>query len=252
MSWLNRDVACGALSEPQGRRIASWTAAVLLWPHCFEFQWANGCCSRIWNPQKSFVFVSGFIPSGGLCFDSPPPSLPAAPSIRSRTRLPIFPHMFGPGGWSVRIALFMFQWQCAMSNSWWCTKPANPKTRGNSLMWRNLKAKGSGSGPKVIPHYHLILSCRGWRGQRYSSWGREMRRVLGPQWVVSSYSPPCTPTPPTLLWHTNRTLGTHTTMWTSNVSHWQTFLASQRCEFCPDGHVVVVYVNLGCFSADPE
>lgn len=126
--------------------------------------------------QKSFVFVSGFIPSRAVCGLIPPPPI----WIRSRTRLPIFPHMFGPGGWSVRIALFIFQWQCAMSNSWWCTKPANPKTRGDSLMWRNLKAKGSALGPKVIPHYHLILSSRGWRGQRYSSWAREMRRVLGP------------------------------------------------------------------------
>lgn len=80
------------------------------------------------------------------------PSLPS--SLCSCTRLPVFPHMFWPGGWSVRIALFIFEWQCAMSNRWWCTKPSNPEARGNSLMWWDLKGKGSGVRPKVIPHYH--------------------------------------------------------------------------------------------------
>lgn len=71
--------------------------------------------------------------------------------------------MFRPRGWSVRIALFIFEWQCAMCNRWWCTKTANPEARKNSLMCWNLKAKSSGARPKVIPHYHYTLSSRGCR-----------------------------------------------------------------------------------------
>lgn len=97
---------------------------------------------------KRVCFVSGFVPSCTVLVSHLPPS------SCSRTHLPAFPHMFWQRGWSVRIVLFIFEWQCAMSNRWSCTKPANPEARGNSLMWWNLKAEGSGMRPKVIPHYH--------------------------------------------------------------------------------------------------
>lgn len=106
------------------------------------------CYFPIFDFLKRVCFVSGFVPSCTLLVSHLPPS------SCSRTHLPAFPHMFWPRGWSVRIALFIFEWQCAMSNRWSCTKPANPEARGNSLMWWNLKAEGSGMRPKVIPHYH--------------------------------------------------------------------------------------------------
>lgn len=118
----------------------------------------NRCCSKtviwcrshiwlLWNhpflSHRAALFWLWFPPP-------PPPPPPVAPAL-----FPPSSHTcFGQEGWSVRIALFTFEWQRAMSNRWWYTKWANPRVRGNSLMWWNLKGEGSGVRPRVIPHYH--------------------------------------------------------------------------------------------------
>lgn len=112
---------------------------------CFGLRFQTKLQPQLWSRSPLQEYFS-------MLFISLSPPLPS--SLCSCTRLPVFPHMFWPGGWSVRIALFIFEWQCAMSNRWWCTKPSNPEARGNSLMWWDLKGKGSGVRPKVIPHYH--------------------------------------------------------------------------------------------------
>lgn len=117
------------------------------------------------------------------------------PSVCCCTRLPVFPHMFCAWGWSVRITLFIFEWQCVMSNRWWCTKTANPEAWGNSLMWRNLKVKGQQPGTQSDPSLslHAIIQKLGGveaeiQGTRQGSdWATELRCMLSPQWVVYSY-----------------------------------------------------------------
>lgn len=151
------------------------------------------------NSWKSFVFVSGFIPSCSSRFDLPRQCYTAPHSICSCARLAVFPHMFWPRGWSVRIALFIFEWQCAMSNRWWCTKPANPEARGKLSDVVGLESKGQRLKTQSDPSLSLntIIQRQGWGGvcvwggQRYRAVAApEMRRVLGPQWVVLPHPPP--------------------------------------------------------------
>lgn len=67
--------------------------------------------------------------------------------------------MFWPGGWSVRIALFILEWQCAMSNRWWCVQSLLIPRLGETLWCGGTwKQRAAARDPKwsltIIEYYH--------------------------------------------------------------------------------------------------
>lgn len=66
--------------------------------------------------------------------------------------------MFRPGGWSVRIALFILEWQCAMSNRWWCVQsPLIPRLGETLWCGGTWKQRAAARDPKwsltIIRYY---------------------------------------------------------------------------------------------------
>lgn len=98
----------------------------------------------------------------------------------------------------------------AMSNRWWCTKPADPEARGgNSLMWRDLKAKGQRLRTRSDPSLSLNTIVQKLGGRARGVGGQQKDEAcagapVGGLWLAPAHHHLATLNTQTGLWQPRR------------------------------------------------